>query len=387
MRYGRLRLGLAATAATGIALFAADASADDLALELKAESSAYKDTDAVNVLTESVHAELNGVTRGWSVGAGALVDVVTAASADIVATASPKWTDIRVAPTANASFQIDDFTLAVGGDASIESDYFAGSGSVGLSVDLAQKAITPAFSYGFGYDVAGRRQTPLSVYSLEMQRHSFGAAVTFVVDKATIFVPSLRAILELGDMEKPYRYLPTFAPGTVIGPGASRETVDALRTGARLAENAPDARHRYALSGLVAHRFGRTTIRIEERLYVDSWGLVASTTDTTMPIDFGGSYRIWPHFRFHAQSGVSFWERAYTAERSAQGLVLPQLRVGDPELGPQLAGTGGLGFRVGGDRVGLTAAADAIYTRFLDHLYIRSRVGGLGSLVFDVEVE
>jgi hypothetical protein len=381
------RLALALAAGATFASLAADARADDLAYEVRAESSGYKDTDAVSVLTESAHASIEGVTTGWGVGAGVLVDVVTAASADIVATASPKWTDIRVAPTVDGHFRIDDVTLSLGGDASVESDYYAGSGSVGLSVDLAQKTITPAFTYGFGYNAAGRRQTPLSVYSLESQTHAFGANVTFVVDKATIIVPAFRATLELGDMEKPYRYLPTFAPGTVVGPGLSRQTVDALRTGVRVAESVPDVRHRYSLSALVAHRFGDATVRVEQRLYADSWWLVASTTDTTMPIDFGGSYRIWPHRRFHAQSGVSFWERAYTVEASPQGLILPKLRVGDPELGPQLAGTGGVGFRIGGDRVGLTATADAIYTRFLDHLYIRGRVGGLGSLVFDLELE
>ena len=365
-----------------------EARADDLSYKLQGESSGYKDTDAVNVLTEGAHAEISGVTTGWSIGGGVLVDVVTAASTDIVSTASPKWTDVRVAPALSGHFRVGDTTLSLAADASVESDYYSGSGTAGVAVDLRDKSITPAFTYGFAYDVAGRRQTPLSVYALSSQQHTFDAAVTFVVNASTIIVPSLRVVVELGDMEKPYRYLPTFAAADAgIGPGAPRDRVDAVRTGVRLSESVPDLRHRYALSALLAHRFHHTTLRVEQRLYADSWWLVATTTDMTLPTDFGGIYRIWPHFRLHAQSGVSFWERAYVVKESAQGLVVPNLRVGDPELGPIVAGTGGVGFRVGGDRLGLTTTVDAIYTRFLDHLYTRARVGGLASVVFDVEIE
>jgi len=359
----------------------------DLAFRLRTEITGYQDSDATSVLTPGVRAEVDGVTGGWAVGASFLVDVVTAASVDIVATASPKWTDTRYVPGLDARFTVGDVKLSAAAGGSIESDYFAGSGTLGMSVDLESKSITPAFSYGFGYDIAGRRDTPLSIYALELMRHSFAANVTFVVNKATIFVPAFAAVFELGDQEKPYRYLPTFSAGTVIAAGASRQDVDLARTSVRLAENTPDLRQRYSLSGLVAHRFGSATLRLEERLYVDDWLLMATTTDATIPVDIGSSFRLWPHIRFHAQKGVSFWESAYIIEENAQGVVAPQLRAGDRELGPLIAATGGAGFRVGGDRVGFTVSADAIYSRFLDHLFIQDRIAGFGAVVLDVEVQ
>lgn len=363
------------------------ARAEDLAYKLQTEVTGYKDTDATNVITPGVRAEIDGVTSGWGVGASLLVDVVTAASADIVATASPKWTDVRYVPELDGHFKVDNVTIGLGGSGSIESDYWAGGGSISLSADLAQKTITPAFSYGFGYNLAGRRGTPLSVYALESTSHSFAAAVTFVVNKSTIFVPGFNAVLEIGDQEKPYRYLPTFAPGTEVAAGASREEVDKARTGIRLAENTPDFRHRYAGSALVAHRFGTATVRVEERLYLDNWWLMATSTDSTIPVDVGSSFRIWPHLRFHAQKGVAFWERAYEVGENAQGPVVPKLRAGDRELGPLIAGTAGLGFRVGGPNLGLTVSGDAIYTRFLDHLFVQNRLAGFVAMVFDVEVD
>ena len=84
---------------------------------------------------------------------------------------------------------------------------------------------------------------------------------------------------------------------------------------------------------------------------------------------------------------MSFWERAYEVEQNTQGPVLPQLRVGDTELGPLLTGTLGVGFRVGDPTMGLTLSTDAMYTRFLDHLYLKTRVAGFGAVAFDVEVD
>jgi hypothetical protein len=383
--------------ALGIALFGAaiatagavrPAHANDLAIGLTAEASGYQDTDATSVITPGLRVDVEGVTAGWGVGAGMLVDVVTAASADIVATASPRWLDVRYVPALDGRFKIDDHTFRIGGGASVESDYYAGSGSIGWSSDFEDKMITPSLSYGFGYDVATRRGTPTSVYALELQRHSLAAGVSLILDRATVLTPGLSAVLELGDQEKPYRYLPTFAPGTEIANGASREEVDRARTSVRLAENTPNVRQRYALSAMLAHRFGAGTVRVEERLYADSWALLATTTDFLLPIDVTGWLRLWPHARVHAQKGVSFWSRAYEVELKPSGeVVAPQLRAGDRELGPMFAGTLGGGARFGSRAFGVALSADAIYTHFFEQLYIADRLAGFAAVTVEVEVD
>ena len=196
--------------ARGIALFGAaiatagvvrPAHANDLAIGLTAEASGYQDTDATSVITPGLRVDVEGVTAGWGVGAGMLVDVVTAASADIVATASPRWLDVRYVPALDGRFKIDDHTFRIGGGASVESDYYAGSGSIGWSSDFADKMITPSLSYGFGYDVAARRGTPTSVYALELQRHSVAAGVSLIRARASVLTPGLSAVVELGDQE------------------------------------------------------------------------------------------------------------------------------------------------------------------------------------------
>lgn len=77
-------------------------------------------------------------------------------------------------------------------------------------------------------------------------------------------------------------------------------------------------------------------------------------------------------------------------ERTADGVKIPAIRTGDRELGPIIAVTGGGGIRwdFGPRRkLGLTFNGDVVYTRFLNHLFVKERVGLFGALGFDAEFE
>ena len=56
---------------------------------VRGELSAYTDTDHVSVFTPSLTVEAADATKGWSAHADYLVDAVSAASVDIVSSASP----------------------------------------------------------------------------------------------------------------------------------------------------------------------------------------------------------------------------------------------------------------------------------------------------------
>jgi hypothetical protein len=365
---------------------AEDSSGTPIAKKLSFEVSAYTDDTATEVLSPYARFELSNGVAGWGIGASVMIDVVTSASTDIVATASPKWTDIRTAPELDGRFKVGDATISLGAGASIETDFIAANGSAGLAIDFARKTITPSLTYSYGYNLGGRRGTSYDVYQRLMQSHTIQSAVTFVLDKATILVPTFTLSLEFGDSAKPYRWLPTFRPGTDLLPGESVSSVNKKRTDFEVEERLPEERQRYAVSGLLAHRFTSTTLRLDERLYADSWDLYASTTDFMLPIDVGSVLRLWPHLRFNIQSGVSFWQLGYTAKPSAAGLAVTGLRTGDRELGPLLGLTMGGGVRINAsDAIGIGFAADAVYTNFFDALYVTERWSALGALTFDAE--
>ena len=186
----------------------------------------YTDSDHVSVLTPTVAGDVADVTRGWSIQGRYLVDVVSAASVDIVSTASRRWHEVRHAGTLEGLYKLGDFGVGGIGAISIEPDYRALAGGVRAELDFDEKNESLLFEYVHGHDLIGRTGTPFDVFSRTVDRNAFTAGVTFVVDRATILAFVGDVILERGDPSKPYRYIPMFAPGTAgnVPAGASTRT-------------------------------------------------------------------------------------------------------------------------------------------------------------------
>ncbi|MDP9037440.1 MAG: DUF3570 domain-containing protein [Myxococcota bacterium] len=358
------------------------------------ELAGYTDSDHVTVVTPSVSVGVENVA-GASLTGTYLVDVVSAASADIVSSASRRWEEVRQAGTLSAQYKPHDFGVAVGTSVSSEPDYLSYGAYAIVIEDFDQKNWTLTLGYGFSHDTAGRcgagdACTSFSVFSRELQRGSFTGGIDWVVNRTSLASITADVILESGDQSKPYRYVPLFAPrvAPMVTKGASIDTVNSLRLPERPLEQLPLSRQRYALTGRYAHRYDKSTLRLEERVYDDSWGLTASSTDAKWILDLGKRFAIWPHGRFHVQSPVGFWQRAYVSGL-AMGWDLPQYRTGDRELGPLWTAEGGLGIRwfLGSEadphtwQVGLHG--DVAYTSFLDDLYLTTRIAAFGALTLE----
>jgi hypothetical protein len=357
------------------------------------EFAVYNDSDHVTVVTPSISADVENVS-GASLSGNYLVDVVSAASVDIVSTASSRWQEVRQAGGLSGSYKPKDFGVGVGGSASVEPDYQSFGGFGNVVKDFDQKNWTATFGFGLSHDIAGRCGagsvcTPFSVFSRELWRGAFNGGLAFVIDRASLGSLTADVIVEDGDQSKPYRYIPMFSPSVAasVRPGASIGWVNANRLPERPLEQLPLERHRAALTGRYAHRFDDSTVRLEERVYDDDWGTIASTTDARWILDLGSRLELWPHARFHAQTSATFWKLAYVSE-SATGWNLPEYRTGDRELGPLVTVGGGVGMRcyMGSaaqpEQWMLQLTWDAMYTSFLDDLYVTSRTAILGALVF-----
>jgi hypothetical protein len=349
--------------------------------------SAYSDTDSVHVITPTIAGGVKDDVAGWSVGGRYLVDAVSAASVDIVSTASGRWKEVRNVGSGEAEMKAGDVGIGVAGGFSHEPDYLSLSGGGTVSVDLLDKNVTPFIGGSYEHDDVGRTGLAKE-YWHTLQKGTVQLGVTFVVDRSTIAAITFDGIFERGYLAKPYRYIPLFAPGVaaLVQPGASVTEVNALRLDLRPADALPDARDRYALSGRIAHRFESSTLRADQRLYHDDWGMSASTTDARLLLDAGERFLVWPHARFHAQRGIDFWQRAYTAAIAPDGTpTIPRYRTGDREDGPLYALTAGGGARallIRGRRQSwsLTFEMEGIFSRYLDALYITQRRALFGNL-------
>jgi hypothetical protein len=370
----------------------ADGPMSALVVRAGSELAVYQDTDATSVISPVVYGGVENVLSGWGVQGSLLVDVVTTASADIVATASPYWREVRVAPALSGHRRLGDADVAVRAAMSSEPDYLSLAAGASVSLDLARKLVTPTLSYDFAHDTLGRAGSTFATFSRPIMRHTAGLSVALIMSKSTIFVPALTASFELGDTSKPYRFVPVFDPSVVgqIQPGMTGPRIDPLRLDFRPLEQLPKQRQRWALDGVVLHRFAASTLRFEQRWYLDTWGLKASTTDARLLVDAGERVRVGVHARLHAQTAVSFWKLAYTATMTSAGPQVPALRTEARELGALVTPTGGLSLRVALGAHGpwsLGFSGDVSHTRFIDQLFIDHRTSVLGSSVLEAELE
>lgn len=366
-----------------------DTSTKRVALEM----SAYTDSDNVTVFTPSMNATIENVTSGVSLSGHYLVDVVSAASVDIVSTASQRWQEVRQAGGLETTYKPHDTGITVAGSLSSEPDYLSYSFGAQLTQDLNERNTTLLFGYGYAHDTVGYHFTPFSVFSHLVQTSSFSAGVTQVINRSTVGSLVFDLGIESGDQSKPYRYIPMFAPDVApnAANGASIAWVNANRLPERPIEQLPLARDRYSITGRLSHRLDGSTLRLEQRLYADTWALVATTSDARWIVSLGRRVEVWPHARFHAQNEVNFWQRAYVSESSA-GWNLPEFRTGNRELGPLWTATagGGVKFYLGkaGNPKALSVAlhCDTAYTSYLDDLYISGRTSILGAVIVEGEL-
>jgi hypothetical protein len=347
------------------------------------EVATYADSDNVTVFTPSVSGSIENVTDGASIRGSYLVDVVSAASVDIVSTAG----------SLEGEYKPKDFGILVAGSLSSEPDYFSYGLGLQMMKDFDEKNTTLIGGFGYGHDTIGRAGTPFSVFSRTLVTANFHAGITQVINRSTVGSIVGDLIIENGDQSKPYRYIPMFSQGVAaeVPNGAPIDWVTLHRLPERPLEQLPLERQRYALTSRLAHRFDTSTIRLEERVYWDTWALVASSTDARWIFDLSRRMSIWPHARFHVQDGVSFWQKAYVSG-PAPGWNLPEYRTGDRELGPlwTTTGGGGLRFYLGKNAdprtVSLSFTADGMYTSFLDDIYLTQRTGVLGAIMVEGEL-
>jgi hypothetical protein len=366
-----------------------DTSTKRIALEM----AGYTDSDNVTVFTPSVNATIENVTQGASISGHYLVDVVSAASVDVVSTASGKWNEVRQAGGLEGTYKPHDTGITAAGAVSSEPDYLAYSFGAQLIQELNEKNSTLLLGYGYGHDTIGYHYTPFSVFSRIVLTSTFSAGLTQVIDRSTVGSIAVDLAIEDGDGSKPYRYIPMFSPteAPLVPNGASIAYVTMNRLPERPAEQLPLARDRYSVSGRLAHRFDGSTLRLDQRFYADSWMMVASSSDARWIFELSRRVHIWPHLRFHAQNAVNFWRRAYISE-STTSFVLPEFRTGNRELGPMLAETGGGGLKVflgkAGNPKSLSIAlqCDATYNQYLDDLYETTRSSILGALILEGEL-
>ena len=203
--------------------------------------------------------------------------------------------------------------------------------ALALTADLNDKLITPRLGANYNHDSIGRGPNNF-ISTLDTTELEGG--VTLVLSPTSLLLVSATRQFERGDQSKPYRYVPMFDPTTVapyIPAGASVDLVNRVRLPVRPDRAAPARRATATPSGRASRTASRgATLRIEQRLYTDSWALKATTTDGRYVIDLGrhlGSGRTCASTRRRARTSTSSRTRPRSTQtRAARHPALPHDR-------------------------------------------------------------
>ncbi|MBS2014661.1 MAG: DUF3570 domain-containing protein [Deltaproteobacteria bacterium] len=371
----------------------------NIVIRFAGDLSGYTDTNSVAVYTPGINASIASPTAGWNVGGNFIIDAVSAASPDIVSTASPPFEEYRYGGGVTGGYKPGLYGAQGSFNVSSSPDYVSYTGSLRLTADLNEKLITPTVGYSYSLDRIGRGPNnyldQFNSLKGRLHTHELEAGVTFVMSPTAILLVGGTASFERGDQSQPYRYIPMFDPDLVapfVPNGATVDLVNRTRLPVRPLEQLPTERDRFAVGARFNKRLNNATLRLEQRFYIDTWGIKATSTDSRYMVDLSRHLRVWPHLRVHAQTGANFFRLAYSALLDPNGgLTLPLYRTGDRELAPLITATAGGGIRIGlgepeGEvKYGITLVGDVMYTRYLKALYVTARTAVYGSVGFDVE--
>jgi hypothetical protein len=336
----------------------------------------YSDNDNVLVVSPQVAAHRALDDEGGEAGARVAVDVISAASVDVVSQASSRFTEIRKEAALSASHRLGSLLPGLRYRFSDEPDYRSHGFGGSLSRDFAGHDTTLAVSYDLALDTVGRSGTPFSAWSRKLTSHAADIALTQVLGPRTVARFDYSLTLQNGYMEKPYRYVPLLDAATLddlegSGMSVGPDEVNAYRLPERPPEEVPGRRARHSLSARgLRYVAGLGAAQLDYRFYIDSWGVQAHTLDATVKVPIG-RFRLDVEDRFHYQTAADLWSRVYTVDGDGR---LPTWRSLDRELGSYLQDTISVRLqRPFGDFL-VYAMGGSMVTRFRDFLYLDWRL-------------
>src|SRR5690606_33445632 len=123
------------------------------------------------------------ISDSVSLSANYYVDQVSAASIDVVTTASP-YTEERTEYSVSGDYLVNKTILTLGATSSSENDYEANTYFLGISQDFFGDLSTLSLSYSYGDDEVSMSNDP--TFSDEIKRQSYQLSLTQVMTKNLI---------------------------------------------------------------------------------------------------------------------------------------------------------------------------------------------------------
>lgn len=234
-----------------------------------------------------------------SVSAGYYVDAVSAASVDVVATAS-EYTEERTEYSAGVDLLNEKTILSVGYVNSSENDYDASTVHFSLSQDFFGDLTTLTLGVAKGSDEIGRRGD--SSFREEADRINYRIGVSQVLTRNALMGIDIETISDEGFLNNPYRQVRFLDPNDNTRFLYQPEVYPESRTSTAV-----------AVRGLYYLPY-RASLKGEYRFFHDTWGIKAHTFETAYVHPLDSQWTLEGRYRFYTQDAADFYSDLFPFE-------------------------------------------------------------------------
>ena len=241
-----------------------------------------------------------------SVSAQYYVDHVSAASVDVLATASP-YTEERTEYTAGVDYLFERSILSLGYTNSSENDYEANTVYFSVSQEFFGGMSTVTLGYANGWDEIGQRGN--ESFSEEADRRNYQLGLSQVITTNSLVGLDIEVVTDEGYLENPYRV------NRYIDPNDSSNFLTQP-------ERYPDTRTSYSVAVRSLYYLPyRASIRGEYRFFSDTWGIDSHTYELAYVHALNPRWTLEGKVRFYDQDQADFYSDLFAFENSQTHLA------------------------------------------------------------------
>ena len=234
------------------------------------------------------------------------VDSVSAASVDVLATASP-YEEERNEYTFGVDYLHDKSILSLGFTNSSENDYEANTVYFSLSQEFFGGMSTVTMGYASGWDEVGRVGN--DSFSEEADRRNYQLGLSQVVTRNSLVGLDLEVVTDEGFLQNPYRQNRYIDPNDSTAFLYQPERYPETRTSTSVAMRA------------LYYLPYRASIRGEYRYFSDTWGINAHTVELGYVHGLNQHWTLEGSIRYYSQSEADFYSDLFPFENSQTHLA------------------------------------------------------------------
>ncbi len=237
------------------------------------------------------------VGKNVSVAANYYIDMVSSASIDVLATASP-YEEERKEQSVSVDYLHNKTIMSMAVSQSSESDYDAKSVHFDVSQDFFGDLTTLSFGFSKGSDEVG--QNGNENFDEVAERANYRLGLSQVVTKNLVIATNLETITDQGYLNNPYRSYRYLDTNSEKGYSYATEIYPSTRT-----SNAAAIRARYYLPYKAA-------IYANARVFSDTWGIDSTTFTMGYSHSLFDKWLFDLHVRTYSQTKADFYQDVFS---------------------------------------------------------------------------